>query len=315
LLGAYAIGKGQVDRGIVDKAAEEVFGKDHGAAPRARPADPWKLGSWIALAGALVAGVALVYTLERGRAPVATRAAASGVSPAVAASIAAVAASRSAAGIQPAQTPAFLTAADLQSRFKTLPHDERDAWRALAPAWKLTLTDADAEPCIAAQRSELQCFRSASTTLALIRELDRPGILTLRDADDKPVYALLTGLGDQSATLLLGDVSQSVSLVSLATLWRGEFATLWRAPPGYTGKLVDPNSGPIADWLATQLAKVQGQPVATTDVAWKSQVSSFQLSQGLKADGLAGPTTFMQLNRATGVDEPRLRGAIAAAAH
>jgi general secretion pathway protein A len=38
------------------------------------------------------------------------------------------------------------------------------------------------------------------------------------------------------------------------------------------------------------------------------QVSSFQLSQGLRPDGLAGPTTFMQLNRATGVDEPRLRG-------
>ena len=31
-----------------------------------------------------------------------------------------------------------------------------------------------------------------------------------------------------------------------------------------------------------------------------------QLAQGLRPDGIAGPTTFMQLNRATGVDEPRL---------
>ena len=37
-----------------------------------------------------------------------------------------------------------------------------------------------------------------------------------------------------------------------------------------------------------------------------SQVQSFQTAQGLKADGIAGPTTFMLLNRATGVDEPRL---------
>ena len=35
-------------------------------------------------------------------------------------------------------------------------------------------------------------------------------------------------------------------------------------------------------------------------------MSTFQLSQGLKPDGLAGPTTFMQLNRATGIDEPQL---------
>ena len=30
------------------------------------------------------------------------------------------------------------------------------------------------------------------------------------------------------------------------------------------------------------------------------------MAQGLRPDGIAGPTTFMQLNRATGVSEPRL---------
>jgi general secretion pathway protein A len=35
-------------------------------------------------------------------------------------------------------------------------------------------------------------------------------------------------------------------------------------------------------------------------------VSTFQRAQGLKPDGIAGPTTFMQLNRVSGVDEPRL---------
>jgi general secretion pathway protein A len=49
-----------------------------------------------------------------------------------------------------------------------------------------------------------------------------------------------------------------------------------------------------------------GASAAPNDAIWRSRVSAFQLSQGLKPDGLAGPTTFMQLNRATGVDEPRL---------
>ena len=39
----------------------------------------------------------------------------------------------------------------------------------------------------------------------------------------------------------------------------------------------------------------------------KTQLRSFQLAQGLVADGQVGPMTFMQLNRVAGVEEPRLR--------
>jgi general secretion pathway protein A len=38
----------------------------------------------------------------------------------------------------------------------------------------------------------------------------------------------------------------------------------------------------------------------------KARVLAFQLARGLRPDGLAGPTTLMQLNRAVGIDEPRL---------
>ena len=49
------------------------------------------------------------------------------------------------------------------------------------------------------------------------------------------------------------------------------------------------------------------------DNAMKTRVQAFQLAQGLKPDGLAGPTTFMQLTRATAAPgaglAPRLTGA------
>ena len=66
----------------------------------------------------------------------------------------------------------------------------------------------------------------------------------------------------------------------------------------------------LRDLLAGKLAALHGDaetpPEALTDGGWKSRLAAFQLAQGLKPDGLAGPTTFMQLNRAIGLDEPRL---------
>ncbi len=150
--------------------------------------------------------------------------------------------------------------------------------------------------------------------MSLVRELGRPGILTLRDEADQPVYALLTGLSDEGATLRLGSVTQTVTLASLARFWRGEFATLWRAPPGYAKALGEGSAGPAVSALAAQLAALDGQtagsdakPSRRFDAALKAKVYAFQLAHGLKPDGIAGPTTFMQLNRASGVVEPRLQ--------
>jgi general secretion pathway protein A len=308
LLGAYALGRGQVDRAIVDKAAAEVFDRERRARLRRRRrrvdrAVAWGLGG----ASAAAAVAAVVYASGALRPNPSERAVAAAGASAPASAAVAVAASVAAAGSAPA--PAFLTAADLPLRFKTLTYDEKEAWRALAPAWKVTLGDGD--PCVEAARSQLQCFRTSNSTLALIRQLDRPGIVTLHDAEDRPVYALLTGLTDRSATVRIGADTHAFSLVSLATLWRGDYATFWRAPPGYSGKLVDSTSGPLTTWFNTQLASVHGADGTPTDApgeaAWKARVAAFQLSQGLKPDGLAGPTTFMQLNRATGLDEPHLR--------
>jgi general secretion pathway protein A len=313
LLGAYSAGKGVVDRAIVDKAADEVFDRERARSPE--PADGlgrpliWGIGA--AAIAAFVGGTALVMSgALNGTAPANLKVAALGASGAapIAASTASAHAAASGAS-RPASAPAFLTADDLPELFAALTRDEKAAWRQLAPAWKLDLAN-ETDPCAAAQRSQVQCFKIVSSNLGLIRQLDRPGILTLRDANDRPVYAILTGLTDQTAMLRIGEVTRAVTLVSLATLWRGDFATFWRAPEGYSGRLVDSTSGPLATLVGVQLAKLHGKAAsdAPTDAAWKTQVANFQLSQGLRSDGLAGPTTFMQLNRAAGIDEPRLHG-------
>ncbi len=99
-----------------------------------------------------------------------------------------------------------------------------------------------------------------------------------------------------------------MSLVALEQAWRGEFATLWRTPPGYAGTIDADSRGPAADWLAARMAALpEGLLPASTGRSLTARIRAFQTTQGLLADGRAGPVTLMQLNRLAGVDEPRLQ--------
>jgi len=64
------------------------------------------------------------------------------------------------------------------------------------------------------------------------------------------------------------------------------------------------------EWVALHLASAKGEAApkaARLDTRMRTDVRAFQVAQGLPADGRPGPLTYMQLNRAAGVDEPRLR--------
>ncbi len=310
LLGAYARGKPVVDRRIVDAAAREVLdAPELAAARRGRYERAALLGAGAAAGALLVGAIALVVDHNaRGTAaaePVAPIAAVAAQPSPVAPSAgtgsapAAVGASDAAS----AELPPF----DLATGFASLIGNERQAWRELAQAWRI---DVGEDPCDAASRREVHCYRSSTATLALIRQLDRPGVLTLRDGGNRAAHVLLVGLSDKRATLRIGGVQRDVPLVALADYWRGEYATFWRAPPGYTGAIGSSRAGAAARWLALQLAAVRGdaRPVADRldDATLKGWIHTFQLTQGLPSDGVAGPITLMQLNRALGIDEPRL---------
>lgn len=159
------------------------------------------------------------------------------------------------------------------------------------------------------QKEQLQCF-SKNLSLAVIRELGRPGILTLDAATGSPSYVLLTGLGRDSATLRAAGTEQTVTLAALAARWHGDYSTLWRTPPGYSTHSASNPSGETLAWISTKLGgdgTAPSQPPREFDAQLKTRLRAFQLAHGLAADGQPGPLTLMQLNRAAGVDEPRLR--------
>jgi len=181
------------------------------------------------------------------------------------------------------------------------------ALRELASRWGIQSDEAD--PCRALPAQGLQCFKS-SNGLALIRQLGRPVVLSLVNPQGLEVHAILVGLGPSWATIEMAGQTQTVSLIALSQAWHGDFVTWWRAPEGYRQKLVRGDKSPAVDWLAQRLAQL-GQASApakgqSLDDNLQAVLAAFQVSQGIKPDGMAGAMTFMQINRLTGVDEPRL---------
>ena len=325
LLGAWATGLHRVDRKVVDKAAAEVFGPER--APSTADSVRGLRGIYLLAGLGLIAGAGLIALalwgyLLRPAPPVAARPGASSTgvaspqgitaTPAVTGTAAATPSTTASATVpaQAATASSPQPAASLDALLAQMTGNIDTAWRELAPTWKLPA--AGVPPCQAAATQQLRCFTASNLTVPLLRQIDRPGILTLQLGNKAPVYALLTGLGPQNATLEVAGQRHTVTLLALGGLWRGEFATFWRPPPGYADDatdLRDGSTGKAVDWLAGRLALLDGQSAAAPrgfDAAMKARVQAFQRANGLQPDGKPGPMTLMQIGRATGADDPRL---------
>ncbi|PTT43463.1 peptidoglycan-binding protein [Acidovorax sp. HMWF018] len=331
LLGAYAAGVREVSARIVQRAAAEVFDAPASAAaarsarglwPRwavaglgvvagaALVAGGWALGTWPqwsrqgAVSSAVPAGAMTSKTSAS--APPSGAASTAGVTPAAPAS-----------GALAPRGAAPVAMSDLQQFVAALPASDTAAWQVLASAWGASVADG-ADACAALPREGLRCYRNRRAGLNLVRQIDRPVLLTLFPSEegDVAVSAVLRRLDGDTATLEGGGRTVRVPVAELAQVWRGDIATLWRTPPDMPdkGDLAETPAG--AAWLDQQLATaaaggtraaVPAAGRATTPAQRQSRIQRFQLAQGVTPDGRAGPLTLMLLNRVNGVSEPRLR--------
>jgi general secretion pathway protein A len=296
LLGAYVENQPQVTRTILKRAASEVFaGQDAVAAPGTKAR--WPLVAAGVLGGVVVS--ALVWQLaSRDAKPVMTNAQAA-VAPANAAATATTATTATSA-VAAVAMPAAAAQPGI---------DGAAALRQLAGLWGLTLTDGD--PCTTAARANLRCLQSKGS-IEELRLLDRPAVLKLHDDPVAPNYVLLTALDEGTATIAVaGGKPQTISLEALSMRYDGEFTTYWRAPRAWRDEVHGGDQGADVDWLAKRLSQIydlkkpqENQPL---DAALRKRLTEFQTAQNLKADGVAGPKTFIRLYQLGGVQEPRLR--------
>ena len=184
------------------------------------------------------------------------------------------------------------------------------AIRRLAAGWQIQLDGPD--PCRAAVKQAIYCFTSRNG-LTEVRQLDRPGVLTLQDDANEKYYALLIGLNRDTALLQIGDRQETVTLAALAKRWRGGFTALWRGPAGYFKPIVFGQRDDAVDWIAARLAAALGttppMPGIAFDAAMSARLREFQLGQGLLPDGLPGPRTLIRLASMAGDQGPHLQTA------
>ena len=336
LLGAYAAGVREVSARIVQRAAAEVFDAPASAAAARSARGQWPrwavAGLGVAAGAALVAGGwalgtwpqwsrqgVVSSTAPAGATASQTSASApSSAPPSSAASTAAVTTPTApAAGASAPRVAAPVAMSDLQQFVAALPASDNAAWQALASAWGASVADG-ADACATLPRDGLRCYRNRRAGLNLVRQIDRPVLLTLFPSEegDVAVSAVLRRLDGDMATLEGAGRAVRVPVAELAQVWRGDMATLWRTPPDMPdkGDLAETAAG--AAWLDQQLATTAaggsrvGAPAAgrtTTPAQRQARIQRFQLAQGVTPDGRAGPLTLMLLNRVNGVSEPRLR--------
>ena len=103
-------------------------------------------------------------------------------------------------------------------------------------------------------------------------------------------------------------------MASVAARFDGQYTTLWSAPRGFRDQLTGGDSGPDVDWIAARLAQLErhagaGRWARPSTARTRARCASSRATQNLKADGVAGPRTYMRLNQLGGVAEPRLLAA------
>jgi general secretion pathway protein A len=303
LLGAYVENSPQVTRAILRRAAAEVFADD----PAVRRAPQ----RWPLLAGGALACVALgaaAWQMLPQHAAVPAVAAVAAVKPAP------VALTTPKPAAIPVAAPVAATIAAPGAPLPTL-ENETVALGALAALWGPSFANlAGADPksiCEAALHANLRCHAGRGGVYEL-RLLDRPAVVTLHDGP-RTGHAVLVGMDERSVTLAQGDRRERVDIAAFVARFGGEFTTFWRMPAAFRDVVGQGDRGPDVDWIAQRLAGLHSTTApaldAPLDARTKEWLRAFQAAQDLKADGVAGPRTYMRLNQLSNVAEPRLLAA------
>lgn len=190
---------------------------------------------------------------------------------------------------------------------------EQEVLLRLLQAWGVAAAEIESPSC--ADINELyglRCLKEQGTWEDL-QSYDRVAALALRSAGSVS-YVVLTGLDRERAVIAGRGEDFDLERAALGPYWDGSYLVLWRAPPWGTRTITEHSEGVDVLWLRQTLNRVPGlQPLdvgnTNFDSSLKERIMSFQKSNNLRVDGVAGVHTIIRLNSIVDPDVPRLQSA------
>ena len=132
------------------------------------------------------------------------------------------------------------------------------------------------------------------------------------DAGAGPYYGALLAFDGTYYEAQIGERRVTVSPRDLRDNWFGTYVLLWQTPPDYHGSLRLGDAHPSVRWLHEQLLALLpesnlGPPKTAFDEDLAEAVIAFQQQEGLLADGIVGPMTWIRLGDRLNLPAPKLQ--------
>jgi general secretion pathway protein A len=186
------------------------------------------------------------------------------------------------------------------------------ALAALFETWGIEYRTGGRSGCAQASDAGLTCLYQRGSWAGL-RQMDRPAILTLVDAEGDRHEVVLTAIMDDNAELSIGGVRVTHAIADISESWFGNFMLLWRPPTGAVTSLGPGNRGTGVNWLRNSLAAIDGRYASSDpqsdifDDELEQIVRTFQREHRIDVDGLVGQQTQIIINSLLAVEgTPRL---------
>ena len=178
------------------------------------------------------------------------------------------------------------------------PWDVASSFADLFTLWGVALPESLSEPaCAEGIIFDFEClFQSGGWPR--LRRYDLPVVLDLVPPDVGKRRVVLSGLDDDTATIIVQGRRLNVQIQEIAKLWDGSFMLFWKPPvverPVSTGAV-----GESVEWVQRTLDRLDGKPDADVsgvfDAELKQRIINFQKKYSLVQDGLVGNETLARL--------------------
>jgi general secretion pathway protein A len=176
-----------------------------------------------------------------------------------------------------------------------LPTDSVSATRELFALWNASYEPGRGTACSQAVEQTLRCLYLSRGSLAELRRLNRPAILTLVDDGGDRHQVVVSKLELASAEISAGGRKERVEIAELTRYWDGENLLLWK-PLFVDADLAPGARNESIPWLRDSLQRVLGTTIRggdplLFDEELAEKVREFQRSQQLEIDGVVGAQT------------------------